>query len=66
MRIRPWRRVYLGAEYTALFFGGTTVYNMVMRGKPPIHVGVAAAAALLSTTRTVASRTGLLHRSASA
>lgn len=36
MRIRPWRRVYLGAEYTALFFGGTTVYNMVMRGKPPI------------------------------
>ncbi|WP_067536778.1 CPBP family intramembrane glutamic endopeptidase [Nocardia crassostreae] len=36
MRIRPWRRVYLGAEYAALFFGGTTLYNAVLRGKPPI------------------------------
>ncbi|MFI5782268.1 CPBP family intramembrane glutamic endopeptidase [Nocardia sp. NPDC051570] len=30
------RRVYLGAEYVALFFGGTTVYNAVLRGRPPI------------------------------
>lgn len=36
MRIRRWRRVYLAAEYAALFFGGTTAYNAVMRGKPPI------------------------------
>lgn len=36
MRIRPWRRVYLAAEYGALFFGGTTVYNAFLRGKSPI------------------------------
>ncbi|MFE9323138.1 CPBP family intramembrane glutamic endopeptidase [Nocardia sp. NPDC052278] len=36
MRIRRWRRVYLGAEYAALFFGGTTAYNAVLRGRPPI------------------------------
>ncbi|WP_040859228.1 CPBP family intramembrane glutamic endopeptidase [Nocardia niigatensis] len=36
MRIRRWRRVYLAAEYAALFFGGTTLYNAVLRGKPPI------------------------------
>ncbi|MEC3953773.1 CPBP family intramembrane glutamic endopeptidase [Nocardia sp. CDC153] len=36
MRIRPSRRAYLAAEYVALFFGGTTLYNAVMRGKPPI------------------------------
>ncbi|WP_405496985.1 CPBP family intramembrane glutamic endopeptidase [Nocardia sp. NBC_00511] len=36
MRIRRWRKVYLGAEYAALFFGGTTAYNAILRGKPPI------------------------------
>ncbi|MFD6354221.1 hypothetical protein [Nocardia tengchongensis] len=36
MRIRRWRRAYLAAEYAALFFGGTTLYNAVLRGKPPI------------------------------
>ncbi|WP_025347775.1 CPBP family intramembrane glutamic endopeptidase [Nocardia nova] len=36
MRIRRLRRVYLGAEYAALFFGGTTVYNAFLRGRPPI------------------------------
>ncbi|WP_433201102.1 CPBP family intramembrane glutamic endopeptidase [Nocardia sp. CA-107356] len=36
MRIRRWRRVYLGAEYAALFFGGATAYNAVLRGRPPI------------------------------
>ncbi|WP_405137971.1 CPBP family intramembrane glutamic endopeptidase [Nocardia sp. NBC_01388] len=36
MRIRRWRRAYLAAEYAALFFGGTTAYNAVLRGRPPI------------------------------
>ncbi|MVU77535.1 CPBP family intramembrane metalloprotease [Nocardia sp. ET3-3] len=36
MRIRRFRRAYLAAEYVALFFGGTTLYNAVLRGKPPI------------------------------
>lgn len=36
VRIRRWRRVYLGAEYAALFFGGATAYNAVLRGRPPI------------------------------
>ncbi|WP_460720095.1 CPBP family intramembrane glutamic endopeptidase [Nocardia heshunensis] len=36
MRIQRWRRGYLAAEYVALFFGGTTLYNAVLRGKPPI------------------------------
>ncbi|WP_019926755.1 CPBP family intramembrane glutamic endopeptidase [Nocardia sp. BMG111209] len=36
MRVRPWRRLYLGAEYAALFFGGTTAYNALLRGKSPI------------------------------
>ncbi|WP_067895647.1 CPBP family intramembrane glutamic endopeptidase [Nocardia vaccinii] len=36
MRIRRWRRVYLATEYAALFFGGTTAYNALLRGRPPI------------------------------
>jgi len=28
--------VYLAAEYAALFFGGTTLYNAKLRGTPPI------------------------------
>ncbi|MRH88495.1 CPBP family intramembrane metalloprotease [Nocardia sp. SYP-A9097] len=44
MRIRPWRRVYLAAEYAALFFGGATAYNAVLRGKPPIPALLALAA----------------------
>ncbi|MFJ4652409.1 CPBP family intramembrane glutamic endopeptidase [Nocardia sp. NPDC088792] len=44
MRIRRWRRVYLAAEYAALFFGGTTAYNAYMRGKPPIPILLALAA----------------------
>lgn len=36
VRIRRWRRVYLAAEYAALFFGATTVYNAKLRGTPPI------------------------------
>jgi membrane protease YdiL (CAAX protease family) len=44
MRIRRWRKAYLGAEYLALFFGGTTLYNAVLRGKPPIPALLALAA----------------------
>ncbi|WP_330231008.1 CPBP family intramembrane metalloprotease [Nocardia sp. NBC_00508] len=36
MRIRLRRRVYLGVEYAALFFGGTAAYNTVLRGRSPI------------------------------
>ncbi|WP_067689513.1 CPBP family intramembrane glutamic endopeptidase [Nocardia jejuensis] len=36
MRIGSLRRAYLAAEYAALFFGGTTAYNAVARGKSPI------------------------------
>ncbi|MBO0856024.1 MAG: CPBP family intramembrane metalloprotease [Nocardia sp.] len=36
MNLRRWRRVYLGAEYALLFFGGTTAYNALLRGRPPI------------------------------
>ncbi|WP_216903138.1 CPBP family intramembrane glutamic endopeptidase [Nocardia alni] len=43
MRIRRWRRVYLAAEYAALFFGATTVYNAKLRGTPPIPVLLALA-----------------------
>ncbi|MBH0780130.1 CPBP family intramembrane glutamic endopeptidase [Nocardia bovistercoris] len=31
-----WRRAYLAAEYAALFYGGTTVYRTVARGRSPI------------------------------
>ncbi|MFF0490331.1 CPBP family intramembrane glutamic endopeptidase [Nocardia sp. NPDC004068] len=44
MRIRRFRRAYLAAEYVALFFGGTTAYNAVLRGKPPIPALLALAA----------------------
>ncbi|WP_067680235.1 CPBP family intramembrane glutamic endopeptidase [Nocardia miyunensis] len=44
MRIRRWRRAYLAAEYAALFFGGTTAYNALLRGKPPIPALLALAA----------------------
>ncbi|WP_024799326.1 CPBP family intramembrane glutamic endopeptidase [Nocardia sp. BMG51109] len=36
MRIRRWRRLYLGGEYAALFFGGATVYRARLRGTSPI------------------------------
>ena len=36
MKVRPLRRVYLAAEYAALFFGGTTLYRAVARGRSPI------------------------------
>ncbi|WP_054812132.1 CPBP family intramembrane glutamic endopeptidase [Nocardia arizonensis] len=36
MKVRPWRRAYLAAEYAALFFGGATVYRTVARGRSPI------------------------------
>lgn len=41
MRVRRWRRVYLAAEYGALFFGGATLYNRAFRGKSPIPALVA-------------------------
>lgn len=44
MRIGRWRKAYLGAEYLALFFGGTTLYNALMRGRPPIPALLALAA----------------------
>ncbi|MBF6336359.1 CPBP family intramembrane metalloprotease [Nocardia abscessus] len=44
MRIRLRRRVYLGAEYATLFFGGATVYNAVLRGRSPIPALLALAA----------------------
>ncbi|MFR9768557.1 CPBP family intramembrane glutamic endopeptidase [Nocardia sp. SC052] len=44
MRIGLRRRVYLGAEYATLFFGGATVYNAVSRGKSPIPALLALAA----------------------
>jgi membrane protease YdiL (CAAX protease family) len=37
--------VYLASEYAALFFGGATVYNAVLRGTPPIPGLVALALA---------------------
>ncbi|WP_280266872.1 CPBP family intramembrane glutamic endopeptidase [Nocardia wallacei] len=51
MRIRRWRRIYLGAEYAALFFGGTTAYNRLMRGKPPIPALLALAAGAVAYLR---------------
>jgi membrane protease YdiL (CAAX protease family) len=36
VRIPRWRRIYLGAEYAALFFGGATLYNARWRGTTPI------------------------------
>ncbi|MFB7723853.1 CPBP family intramembrane glutamic endopeptidase [Nocardia sp. NPDC056100] len=44
MRIGSRRRVYLAAEYAGLFFGGTTLYNAVGRGRSPIPVLLALAA----------------------
>lgn len=38
------RRIYLGAEYFALFFGATTVYNKAFRGRSPIPALLALAA----------------------
>ncbi|MGQ4616144.1 CPBP family glutamic-type intramembrane protease [Nocardia sp. R7R-8] len=44
MRIRLRRRVYLGAEYATLFFGGATAYNALLRGRSPIPALLALAA----------------------
>lgn len=45
------RRIYLGAEYLALFFGATTAYNTSFRGRSPLPALLALAAGAVTYLR---------------